>query len=36
MAKFIIILVLAVGALAEGTKPAEPPLLIDASQPAAN
>ena len=34
MAKLFFILILAAGALAEGLKPNEPPLLIDASQPA--
>ena len=34
MAKLLLLLLLAAGALAEGMKPSEPPLLIDASQPA--
>ena len=34
MAKLFLVLILA-GALAEALKPSEPPLLIDASQPAA-
>jgi len=34
MAKLFFVLILA-GALADGLKPTEPPLLIDASQPAA-
>jgi hypothetical protein len=33
MAKLAFLLFLAAGALAEGLKPSEPPLLIDASQP---
>jgi hypothetical protein len=32
MAKLLLLMFLAVGALAEGLKPSEPPLLIDASQ----
>jgi len=36
VAKLFLLLVLAVGALAEGLKPSEPPLLIDASQPSSD
>jgi hypothetical protein len=35
MAKLLLLLILAAGALAEATSPSEPPLLIDASAPAA-